>query len=153
MKKFFVITPIVVLTAVGILMVRGSADSPLQLGVVGFTNRNGGSQSVRILLTNDSAGHFIFGARVQSFSDPELRHLVSDTHYRSSGQVLSPRSITPHIIDTFQNGGVIRLRIPYRRVPGNFQNFLNRCLARLRIEPWFKPSEPSELVSGPIPLP
>src|SRR5690349_13947744 len=117
MKRLFVVLLLVVVTALAIVAVRRNTGSPLRLGVVGFTNVNGGSQSIQIRLTNDSAGHFIFGARVQSFSDPELRDLVSDTRYRSSGQVLAPRSITVHVIDTFQNGGVIRLRIPYRRVP------------------------------------
>jgi hypothetical protein len=153
MKKLSAIVLLGLVTILGFVFVRGSAGAPLQLGVVGFTNANGGSQSIQILLTNDSAGHFIFGVRVQSFSDPQLRNLVADTRYRSSGQVLSPRSITPQVIDTFQNDGVIRLRIPYRRVPSNFQNYLNQLLGRFETGPVFKASELMEIVSDPIPLP
>ncbi len=153
MKRLFAIALLLLFLVFGFVFLRGNIGSPLRLGVVGFTNINSGSQSIQILLTNDSAGHFIFGARVQSFSDPEMRQLESDTRYRSSGQILAPRSITPHLIDTFQNAGVIRLRIPYRRVPSNFQNFLNRCLMRFGMIPVFKPSELMEIVSEPILLP
>ena len=153
MKRLLAVVLLCLFTILGIFFVCRNSGSTLQLGVVGFTNLNGGSQSIEILLTNDSAGHFIFSARVQSFSDPELRHLIADTRYRSSGQVLSPRSITPQVIDTFQNNGVIRLRIPYRRVPSNLQNFLNQFLGRFGMGPVFKPSELMEVVSDPIPLP
>jgi hypothetical protein len=153
MKKLLLVVLPVLLVVLGFILIGGNTGAPLRLGVIGFTNVNGGSQSIQIRLTNDSAGHFIFGARVQSFSDSEMRELVSDTRYRSTGQVLAPQSITVHIFDTFQNNGVIRLRIPYRRVPANFQNFLNRCLERIGFGPVFKPSELMEIVSDPIPLP
>ena len=153
MKKIWLAALPGLVVAMGVFLMRGNADAPLRLGIIGFTNVNGGSQSIQIRLTNHSAGHFVFGARVQSFSDPELRDLISDTRYRISGLVLSPRSDTAHVIDTFQNDGIIRLHIPYRRVPSNFQNYLNRWLARFGLGPFFKPSELMEIVSSPIPLP